>query len=80
MIWDGSLVVRAMGRTRLASGTFRMALGLTTGERRGLAAGGALRGFQFLAQPLVFLFEPLFLFLQLLNPSPSSFAFFPRAA
>jgi len=61
MIRDRSPVVRAMGRTRLASWTLRMALGLTTGERSGLAAGGALCGFQFLAQPLVFLFEPLIL-------------------
>ena len=79
-IRDRPPVVLAMGRTRLTSGSLGVALGKTTGERRGLASGGSLRGFQFLAQPLVLLLEPLILFLQLLNPSPGAFAFFQRTA
>lgn len=41
-----------------------MALESAAGERSGLAAGSALRGFQFLAQLLNFLFQPLVLFRQ----------------
>ena len=87
LIWDWPLVVRAMGRTRLTPGSFGVAVGKTTGERGGLAPGGTLCGFQFLAQPLDFLLQTLVLFLQplvvilqLLNPPPRLLAFFPRTA
>ena len=78
MIRDGPLVMWAMGRTRLPAGAFGLTLGFSARERSGLAAGGALCGFQFLAQPLILLFEPLILFFQLFNPSPGFGAFFPR--
>ena len=55
-----------------------MAFRKTTGERGGLAPGGALRGFQFFAQLPILLFQPLILFLQLLNPPPGLVAFLPH--
>jgi hypothetical protein len=79
VIRDWPLVVLAMGRTRLTPGSFGLAFGKTTGERGGLAPGGTLRGLQFLAQPLILIFQPLVFLLQLLNPLPGSVAFFPCA-
>src|SRR5664279_2687893 len=79
-IRDRPPVVRAMGRTRLTPGSFGLTLGKTTGERGGLAAGGTLRGFQFLAQPLDFLLQLPILFLQLLVSSAGLVAFLPRTA
>jgi hypothetical protein len=87
MIRDWPLVVRAMGRTRLTSRAFGPTLGLPAGERRGLAPGGTLRGFQFLLQPLDFLsqppplfVQPLVLLLQLLIPPVGMVAFLPSTA
>ena len=60
MIRDRSRVVRAMGRTGLASWTLWILV--------------------FLFEPLVLFLQPVVLTLQLLNPSPGSFAFFPRTA
>ena len=87
MIRDGPLVMWAMGRTRLASGPFGRTLRYSAGERSGLTAGGALCGFQFLAQPLILLFQPLPFFLQshvvvrqLLVASASLVAFLLRPA
>ena len=64
-----------------------MALGKTTGERGGLAPGSTLRGFQLLAQPPIFLFQPLalsfqalVLLLQLLVSPADLVAFLPRTA
>jgi hypothetical protein len=78
MIRDRPAVVPAMGCTRLTPGSFGLTLGKTTGERGGLASGGTLRGFQFLAQYLDFLLEPLILFLQLLVSLAGLVAFLPR--
>jgi hypothetical protein len=85
MLRDWPLVVPAMGRTRLPSGAFGVTLGFSAGERGGLTSGGALCGFQFPAQPLIFLFQPLAFFLlshvvvhQLLVASADLVALFPR--
>jgi hypothetical protein len=78
MIWDGSLVMRAMGDTGLTPRTLGLTLELPAGERSGLPPGSTLRGFQFFAQPRVFLLEPLILFLQLLVFSAGLVTFLPR--
>lgn len=80
MIRDRPLMVRAMVHTRLTPRGLGATVGLTTGERSGLAPGGSLRSFQFLSQPLVFLLEPLILFLQLLVSPAGLVAFLPRTA
>src|SRR5207249_4275874 len=58
VIGDGTLIVAAMRRPGLAARRLRIALWLAARERRGLALGLALRGFQFLAQPFQLVFQP----------------------
>jgi len=57
----------AMRRPGLAPRRFWIALRLTARERSGLTSGGALGGFQLLAQPFQLVFQPLLLFLQTLG-------------
>ena len=64
MIWDGPLVMRAMGGAGLTSRTSGLTLGISAGERSGLAPTGTLRSFQFFAQPVDFILESLALLLQ----------------
>ncbi|HEY7679101.1 MAG TPA: hypothetical protein VIC04_01190 [Terriglobia bacterium] len=59
VIGDRPVVMRAMVGPRLTPWAFRVTLGLAAGEGSGLAPSGALRGFQFLPQPLVLFLEPL---------------------
>ena len=86
-IRDRPAVVRALGRTRLTSRALGPTLGLPARAWGGLASGGTLRGFQFLAQPLDFRLkplvlplQPLVLFLPLLPPLLGLLVFLPRTA
>ena len=80
-------MVRAMGLSRLTPGSFGLVLRKTTGERGGLPPDGTLRSFQFLTEPLDFVFKPLLLSLQplvlplqMLVASPSLVVLFSRSA
>src|SRR5271170_3786339 len=59
MIWDWPLMVDAMVLTGLAPWRFGMLLRRAARERRGLALGGSLCAFQFVAQPLILLPQAL---------------------
>lgn len=65
---DGAACLPAVVAARFAAWPPRVGFGGTPRMRRGLTLAGAQRGFQFLAETLDFLLEPLNLTSLLLNP------------